>query len=207
MMIQKKKIFFLAWQSQVDAQRKVDYCNFFTFSFWIGNFFCKLQHSGLKWYPSSPLNDWKLASNKGSYCITFIAPKSSTEFLNFWFSLFTLIKLTFWNVIVYSTWIFTRLGVAKIFINKTNVINDPLRQTHSSVSSDHYFLWKLFCFVRFWKVWTIRVKIIIMDRPSGSILGIQWKYSLSFWLDEIELLKYFDTEINQGRHSFALVWV
>ena len=39
--------------------------------------------------------------------------------------------------------------MANLRINKTCVINDPLGQTHSLASSDHYFL--LFCFDRFEK--------------------------------------------------------
>ena len=34
-------------------------------------------------------------------------------------------------------------------INKTCVINDPLGQTHSPTSSDHFFNRRLFCFI--WK--------------------------------------------------------
>ena len=34
------------------------------------------------------------------------------------------------------------------------VINDPHGQTHSSANSDPILAWKLFCFVRFWKVGT-----------------------------------------------------
>ena len=36
--------------------------------------------------------------------------------------------------------------------NKTGVINDPLGQTHSLLSSEHWFCLKFVFFARFWKV-------------------------------------------------------
>ena len=42
-----------------------------------------------------------------------------------------------------------RFIFARLIVDKTGVINDPLGQTHSHASSEHCFL--LFCFARFEK--------------------------------------------------------
>ena len=53
-------------------------------------------------------------------------------------------------------------------MEKTCVINDPLGQTHSLASSDHYFM--LFCFARFekWGRTYVQKTMITTGRDFGS---------------------------------------
>ena len=80
-----------------------------------------------------------------------------------------------------AAWRFLLLRRARNRLHKTGVINDPLGQTHSHVSSEHCFL--LFCFSRFEKwgrtdgqQWSLPA--VTLGWPSGSIFNMNIVISL-----------------------------